>query len=164
MDGHVLVLNNDYRALSICSVERAIILVLLRKAELVESFPDRFVRAPSKRFPWPSVVRLKRYVQVPYKKVMLSRQNVFRRDKYRCQYCGDKRDLTLDHVLPKSRGGRDTWKNLVTACNPCNNYKGDRTPKEADMALKRDPFRPSHVMFLRDYMPHDTWKPYLYMS
>lgn len=164
MDGHVLVLNNDYRALSICSVERAVILVLLQKAELVERYPDRFVRSPSERFPWPSVVRLKRYIQIPYKKVMLSRQNIFRRDRYQCQYCGQHSDLTLDHVFPKSRGGRDTWKNLVTACNPCNNRKGDRTPDEADMTLRREPFRPSHVMFLRDYMPHDRWKPYLYMT
>lgn len=164
MDGHVLVLNQDYRALSICSVERAVILMFLNKAQLVERRDGQFVRSPSKRLPWPSVVRLKRYVNVPYKKVMLSRQNVFRRDRFTCQYCGQGSDLTLDHVVPKSRGGGDTWKNLVTACNPCNNRKGDRTPNEADMSLKREPFRPSHVMFLRDYMPHDAWKPYLYMS
>lgn len=166
MNGHVLLLNQDYSALTVCSVERAVILVLLRKAEMVEALPDRFVRSPSTRVPWPSIIRLKAFVRVPYKRVMLSRKNVLRRDKHRCQYCGNKRDLTVDHVLPKSRGGRDTWENLVAACNRCNNRKGDRTPDEAGMPLARRPFRPSYVMFIRDYVGtmQDAWKPYLFLQ
>lgn len=166
MNGHVLLLNQDYSALTVCSVERAVILVLLRKAEMVEALPDRFVRSPSTRVPWPSIIRLKAFVRVPYKRVMLSRKNVLRRDKHRCQYCGNKRDLTVDHVLPKSRGGRDTWENLVAACNRCNNRKGDRTPDEAAMPLARRPFRPSYVMFIRDYVGtmQDAWKPYLFLQ
>jgi 5-methylcytosine-specific restriction endonuclease McrA len=166
MNGHVLVLNQDYRALTVCSVERATILVLLRKADLVEALPDRFVRSPSLQVPWPSIVRLKAYITVPYKRIMISRKNILRRDRYRCQYCASRDQLTIDHVLPKSRGGRDSWENLVAACTPCNNRKGNRTPDEAGMDLSRKPFRPSHVMFIRDCIGalDDTWKPYLFLK
>ena len=166
MNGHVLLLNADYSALSICSVERAIILVLLQKADLVEAQQDRFVRSTTLRLPWPSIVRLKVYVRVPYKRIMISRKNVLRRDRFRCQYCGSRDRLTIDHVLPKSRGGRDTWENLVTACTRCNTRKGNRTPEEAAMPLLKKPFRPSHVMFIRDYIGHvdETWKPYLFLA
>ncbi|NND71455.1 MAG: HNH endonuclease [Rhodothermales bacterium] len=166
MNGHVLVLNRDYSALTICSVQRALILVHLEKAELVESRPDRVVHSPSMEFPFPSIVRLNLYVRVPYRRIMLSRKNVLRRDRYKCQYCGRRDKLTIDHVQPKSRGGRDTWENLVAACVPCNNRKGNRTPDEAKMSLSRKPFRPSHVMFIRDYVGSmsDTWKPYLFLS
>lgn len=166
MTGHVLVLNQDYRALTITSVQRAIVLVLLQKAELVESESDRYVRSPSTHVPWPSIVRLKAFVRVPYKRIMLTRKNVMRRDRGRCQYCGSRDKLTIDHVLPKSRGGRDTWENLVAACVPCNNRKGDRTPEEAGYELARKPFRPSYVMYIRDFVGtmDDTWKPYLFLS
>lgn len=166
MTGHVLVLNQDYRALTICSVERAIVLVILRKAELIEALPDRFVRSPSTQLPWPSIVRLRGYVTVPYKRIMISRKNILRRDRFRCQYCSSREHLTIDHVVPKSRGGRDSWENLVAACTPCNNKKGNRTPDEANMVLKRPPFRPSHVMFIRDYIGtlNDAWKPYLFLK
>lgn len=166
MTGHVLVLNQDYRALTICSVERATVLVLLQKADLIEVLPEQFVRSPSLRLPWPSVVRLKGYAAVPFKRILLSRKNVLRRDRYHCQYCGSREDLTIDHILPKSRGGPDTWENLVTACVPCNNRKGNRTPDEAGMRLHRQPFRPSYVAFLRDFvgLVDDAWKPYLYMA
>lgn len=165
MSGHVLVLNQDYSALTLCSVERAMVLILLHKADLVESIPDHFVRSPTVQFPWPSIVRLKGYVAVPYKRVMISRKNVMRRDRFRCQYCGSRERLTVDHVMPKSRGGKDTWENLVTACTPCNNRKGNRTPEEAEMPLGRKPFRPTSVMFIRDYVGSvdDTWKPYLFL-
>jgi len=166
MSGHVLVLNQDYSALTVCSVERAIILMHLQKVHLVEAVSGEYVHSPSTRIPWPSIVRLKSYAQVPYKKVMLSRKNVLRRDRNTCQYCGATSNLTIDHILPKSRGGRDTWTNLVAACVSCNNQKGDRTPQEAGMELARDPFRPSYVMFIRDFVGQldDTWKPYLFLG
>ena len=166
MTGHVLVLNQDYQALTITSVQRATVMVLLQKAELIEAEASRFVRSTTCRVPWPSIVRLKAYVRVPYKRILLTRKNVIRRDRHRCQYCGDKERLTMDHVLPKSRGGKDSWDNLVTACVPCNNRKGSRTPEEAGMELARKPFRPSYVMYIRDYVGSldDTWKPYLFLS
>lgn len=166
LSGHVLVLNQDYQALTITSVQRAIILVLLQKAELVEAESARFVRSPSQRVPWPSIVRLKAYVRVPYKRVLLTRKNVIRRDGHRCQYCGASDRITIDHVMPRSRGGKDTWTNLVAACVPCNNRKGNHTPKEAGMELARQPFRPSYVMYIRDFVGslEQTWKPYLFLS
>lgn len=164
LNGHVLVLNQDYRALSVCSVERAMVMVLLHKAEMVEIHDGRAVRSAHQSFPWPSIVRLKDYVRVPYRRIMLTRRNILRRDNNRCQYCGSRDRLTLDHVQPKSRGGPDTWENLVAACVPCNNRKGNHTPEEAGMNLVRRPFRPSHVMYLRDFLGglEDKWKPYLY--
>lgn len=164
--GHVLVLNQDYRALCVCSVERAVVMLFLRKVELVHAHDDRMLRSARAEHPWPSIVRLKAYVHVPYKRIMLSRKNIFRRDHHRCQYCRSTDRLTIDHVLPKSRGGKDTWENLVAACVPCNNRKGNRTPEEAEMPLARKPFRPSHVMFIRDYIGRldDQWKPYLFLT
>lgn len=166
LSGHVLVLNQDYQALSVCSVERALVLVVLRKAEMVESHAGRVLRSVRSRYPWPSVVRLKTYVRVPYRKVLLTRRNVLRRDGHRCQYCGAAERLTIDHVLPKSRGGPDVWENLVAACVPCNNRKGNKTPDEAQMTLARSPFRPSHVMYMRDFLgsDQDEWKPYLFAA
>lgn len=166
LSGHVLVLNADYQALSVCSVERAVVLVMLRKAELVEARPDRALRSAVARYPWPSVVRLRGYVRVPYRSVLLTRRNLLRRDHHACQYCGATERLTLDHVVPKSRGGPDTWDNLVAACVPCNNRKGSRTPEEAGMTLARRPFRPSHVMYMRDFLgaTEDAWKPYLFAA
>ena len=166
LPGHVLVLNQDYRALSVCSVERATVLVMLRKAELVEPRTDRMLRTARSRFPWPSVVRLKQYVRVPYRRVLLTRRNLLRRDDHACQYCGATDRLTLDHVYPKSRGGADAWENLVAACVPCNNRKGNRTPEEAGMPLARAPYRPSHVMYMRDFIgqAEASWKPYLFAA
>lgn len=165
MTGQVLVLNLDYSVLTLCSVERAVVLIHLQKADLVEARRGLALHSPSQRFPWPSIVRLKWYVSVPYKRIMISRKNILRRDRFHCQYCGSRDRLTVDHVLPRSRGGRDKWENLVAACTRCNNRKGNRTPEEAGMRLARKPFRPNHVMFIRDYIgtPDDTWKPYLFM-
>jgi 5-methylcytosine-specific restriction endonuclease McrA len=166
MNGHVLVLNQDYSALTVCSVERAIVLMHLQKVHLVEAVDGRFIRSPSMRLPWPSIIRLKAYVRVPYKRVMLSRRNILQRDHHTCQYCGATSHLTIDHILPKSRGGRDTWENLVAACVGCNNRKGDHTPEEVGMRLAREPFRPSYVMFIRDFVGSvdETWKPYLFLG
>ena len=166
LGGHVLVLNQDYQALSVCSVERAVGLVFLHKAEMVAARSDRALRSAWASYPWPSVVRLKRYVRVPYRKVLLTRRNVLRRDGHRCVYCGAAERLTLDHVLPKSRGGPDAWENLVAACTPCNNRKGNRTPEEAGLQMRKRPFRPSHVMYMRDLIGtgEEAWKPYLYAA
>ncbi|GAB4395753.1 MAG: HNH endonuclease [Microscillaceae bacterium] len=159
----VLILNQDYRALTVCSVQKAFILVYLKKAEMVAQASEGQLRTVSDLYPMPSIIRLYRYVNLPYKGVMLSRQNIFKRDSNRCQYCGSVKDLTLDHVIPRSRGGRSTWDNLVTACRTCNSRKGDLTPEEANMPLYRKPFKPSFIMFLRDFSGkiHEDWEPYL---
>lgn len=165
MTGHVLVLNQDYSPIGTCNVQRAITLVFLRKADLISDHPDRKLRSSDEAYEWPSVIRLKRYVHLPYRSVILSRKNVLRRDGFRCQYCGSSHAITIDHVLPKSRGGPDTWENLVAACIPCNNKKGSRTPEEAGLKLRNKPYRPSHISFIRDSLGplEEAWKPYLFM-
>ena len=122
MGEKVLVLNADFRAMSICSAQKAFILVFLDKAEVVKKAENVFFRTINKVFPIPSVIRLRDYVNVPFRGVLLNRNNIFRRDLNMCVYCGANKDLTLDHVLPKSRGGKTSWQNLVTACKKCNGY------------------------------------------
>ncbi len=166
MNANVLVLNQDYQPLSICSVQRSMKLIFLEKAELLHDDPEKEVRTPRESFQFPSVIRLRNYIRVPYTKIVLSRRNVMRRDDFTCQYCGKKSSLTIDHIIPKSRGGKDTWENLTTACDKCNVHKGNRTPKEARMPLKKKPYRPIPITFFRDSNGgvQEPWKPYLYMT
>lgn len=162
---NVLVLNQDYQPLSVCSVQRSLVLLFLGKAELLHDVPEQVVSTVSTTFDYPSVIRLKRYIRLPYKEVMPTRRNILKRDRMKCQYCETTQDLTIDHILPRSRGGEDTWTNLVAACTKCNQKKGNRTPDEANMPLKRKPFKPHHLTFLRDGLGRvqKEWKPYLYM-
>lgn len=136
--GKVLVLNASYEPLNITSWRRAVILVLKEKAEQVEH-NGKVLKSD---FPLPTVIRLRQYVQVPYKEIPLTRRNVLHRDSHTCQYCGCKEDLTIDHVIPRSKGGEDAWENVITACVRCNIKKGNRTPKEAAMPLTSLPRRP----------------------
>lgn len=166
MKSKVLVLNQDYQAISVCSAERAFVLLYLKKAELIYDMPGKALRSVSRSFKFPSIIRLYDYVRMPYRHVSLSRANIFRRDNYRCGYCGTTQNLTIDHVMPRSRGGRDTWDNLITACQRCNTEKGNRTPEEAEMPLRYKPFRPSYIMYLSNFTGKidDNWRPYLYMG
>ncbi len=165
---NVLVLNQDYSPMSICNVEKAFILIFLKKAELIAEAEDASLRTVDRSFPMPSVVRLNRYISLPYRGVVLSRHNIFKRDGFECQYCGTSRDLTIDHIIPRSKGGGDGWKNLVTACRHCNAKKGDRSPEEAGMKLKKIPAKPSYIMFLKELGNGNgaikDWEPYLRVS
>lgn len=162
----VLVLNQNYEAIGVCSAERAFLLVYLQKAEMLTEVPTRKIHTIRENYSFPSIIRLYRYIAIPYKRVNLSRQNVFKRDRLRCVYCNSKDNLTLDHVVPKSMGGGDAWDNLVTACQRCNSRKGNMTPEQAGMNLRYQPFRPSFVMFLSNFAGNirEDWKPYLYMN
>ncbi|HLR24388.1 MAG TPA: HNH endonuclease [Fodinibius sp.] len=165
MDASVLVLNKDYQPLSICSVHRSVRLLFLDKAEMLHDYPGRMLRTVTEEYSYPSVIRLYRYIHIPYNNIVLSRHNIFKRDANTCQYCGVSRNLTIDHVLPRSRGGGDSWENLVTACDSCNVQKGNRTPKEAGMSLDHKPYRPVHITFFQSLLGgvQEDWKPYLYM-
>jgi 5-methylcytosine-specific restriction endonuclease McrA len=151
MNSRVLVLNQDYSPLMVCSVERAFILVYMKKSEMVKPANGYRLHSVTQSFPMPSVIRLNRYVNAPYKGVNLTRQNIFKRDNFECQYCGTKRELTIDHVVPRARGGVDTWVNLVTACKKCNARKGEDTPEEAGMPLRKKPGKPSYAIFLKEH-------------
>ncbi|MBI2756678.1 MAG: HNH endonuclease [Chloroflexi bacterium] len=138
----VLVLNQNYEPLNVCNTRRALVLVDGGKAEVLEH-GDQPIRTPVRLFPRPSVIRLVYMIKRPRPRVRLTRREVFIRDRFTCQYCGVRsRDLTLDHVLPRHRGGRHTWDNLVSACRTCNHRKGGHTPEEARMLLRYDPFEP----------------------
>jgi 5-methylcytosine-specific restriction endonuclease McrA len=166
LSGKVLILNGNYEPLAICNVQKAIILLYLNKADMVSAVGGKAVHSASASIPFPSVIRLSNYVRVPFKKVILSRKNILRRDGHKCQYCGASSiSLTVDHIMPKSRGGEDSWENLVSACLRCNNRKGSHTPDEAEMPLMKRPIRPNHVTFLRQYVGKvgKDWEPFLFM-
>lgn len=149
--------------MSVCSASKAFLLVFLNKADLVAQSEHNTLRTITDVFPMPTVIRLRRYVHIPYRGVMMTRQNIFKRDGHRCVYCGTHDDLTLDHVMPKSRGGRTSWENLITACRRCNAKKGDYTPEELGITLVKKPYKPSFVIFLRDFSGNadESWLPYL---
>jgi len=139
----------------------------LGKAELVLDDKRKMLRTVNRAFPWPSIIRLSFFVSVPYKKVVLTRKNILRRDNYKCAYCGrSDLPLTIDHIVPKAKGGTDSWENLICACTLCNNKKGDRTPVQARMEMLYRPFKPSHIMFIKNVVGKldENWKPYLYLA
>lgn len=162
----VLVLNQNYEPLTVTRAQRAVVLVVLGKAEIVERYPVE-IRSPSRSVPLPSVVRLGVYIRAPRQEVSLTRRNVLKRDRYTCQYCGTRRGpMTTDHVVPRSLGGGDAWTNLVCACVRCNNAKGSRTPEQAGMRLARPPRRPHRYTQILFYtaIPDRRWRPYLFLD
>ena len=161
----VLVLNQSYEPLNICRVRRAVMLLYQNKAEMLEN-GSGFIHSASQKFPVPSVIRLACMIKRPRLERRLTRLEVFNRDQYTCQYCGKQmRQLTLDHVIPRYRGGQHVWENVVSACISCNRRKAGRTPREAGMRLLRRPSPPRGNRFL--YIPnqylqtHITWQRYL---
>ncbi len=162
--GHVLVLNASYEPLNVCSVRRAHVLVFKGKAEVIVD-AGKSLRSAAAEFVWPHVIRLLHYVRVP-KSVQrkISRRALFARDRWCCQYCGtESGKLTLDHVVPRSRGGESVWENVVTSCAPCNLRKGDRTLDEVGMRLRTPPRPPAPALFVTLAAPRipDGWQPYL---
>ena len=136
--GQTLVLNASYEPLNITSWRRAVILMIKGKAESLEEDQSYSIHSGHNL---PTVIRLRYYVKVPFREVALTRKNILLRDNNSCQYCNHRgSDLSIDHVLPRSRGGTDSWENVTTACLRCNVQKGNRTPEEANMPLKRKPY------------------------
>lgn len=146
----ILVLNSDYSPINICNARRAIVLLLKRKAHMITE----------------KVIRLVEYIRLPYQKLMENkptRNLIMKRDNYTCSYCGAKENLTLDHILPSSRGGRDSWENLTTSCGPCNVKKSNRTPEEANMPLLKVPKRPYNKLHLTINTSNvSDWKTFTY--
>jgi 5-methylcytosine-specific restriction endonuclease McrA len=163
-----LVLNASYEPLQIVNWQKAILLWFSGKVEVLDKH-DAFVRSVREKLAIPSVIRLRTYVAIRGRnKIRFSRDNVLLRDDYSCQYCGrvqPPRELTLDHLLPISRGGKKSWKNIVTACRRCNQKKGNRTPEEAHMRLLKKPQLPSWLPSRRfeidlELVP-ESWRIYL---
>ena len=161
----VLVLNQSYEPLAVCRARRAVVLVFEGKAEMLEDGLG-YIHSISRTYPLPSVIRLARMVKRPRRQRKMSRFEIFNRDKYTCQYCGQKtRQLTLDHVIPRYRGGQHTWGNVVSACVACNRHKAGRTPEEAHMKLIKTPSPPSdnhyYVIPYHHLDKRDEWRKYL---
>ena len=161
----VLVLNQSYEPLTVCRARRAVVLLYRGKAEMLENGVG-FIHSASETFPLPSVIRLAYLIRRPHRERKLTRFEVFNRDRYTCQYCGkETRQLTLDHIIPRYRGGQHTWENVVSACVSCNRRKAGRTPKEAGMRLIRPPSPPHGGPFFTvpyQYLQNqDEWRKYL---
>jgi len=162
-----LVVDSSYVARSIISTERAFVISYKGNADIISEYPETFgVVNPNLEIFKPSIIRVFTYVKLNFQKVPLTRENVFKRDDYECVYCGDshRRDLTIDHVVPQSKGGPNTWDNLVTACKRCNNEKADLTLKEYGKEIPK-PQRPHYLMLLKKvhHLPEE-WKPYLLLD
>lgn len=164
----VLVLNASYEPINICAARRALVLIL-KGVAAPEEFSSMLLHSARHTLKLPSVIRLLEYRRIPHQTRALSRKNILMRDRYTCQYCLEtlpSGELTLDHVIPRSRHGETTWENLVACCHPCNNHKGNRTPEEAGMKLVRQP-RPFSLHTSRHLMRllgrgDEKWRKYLF--
>ncbi len=165
--GQVLVLNATYEPLSVVSVKRAVVLLLKEKAELIEAAEAK-LRSENCTFPSPLGFRLVDIVKIPHQLALpVTRKTVLSRDHYTCQYCGQaqpSQNITIDHVLPRSRGGKNTWENVVAACSKCNSRKGSRTPTEANMPLLNEPKRPRYLAIagLTGFEASHAWHKYMW--
>jgi 5-methylcytosine-specific restriction endonuclease McrA len=166
MSSVVLFLDCDWSPLRVEPWQRAISDIFVGKVEVVEYSRDRTIRGVTTTYPMPAVVRLIRKFRRDRMAIKFSRLNIYSRDRFRCQYCGTQtptEDLTFDHVMPRSRGGRTCWENIVAACLPCNKKKANRTPEEADMKLlsrPRKPFSLPVITVRMDGSVPPEWKPY----
>ena len=166
----VLVLNASFEPINICAARRALVLILKGVAYAEELAPSH-VHSARQSLRVPSVIRLLEYRRIPHQTRALSRKNILMRDRHTCQYCLrslPSGEMTLDHVVPRSRHGETTWENLVACCHSCNNKKGSRTPEEAGMKLQRQP-RPFSLHTSRHLMRllgrgEDQWRKYLFFS
>jgi 5-methylcytosine-specific restriction endonuclease McrA len=162
----VLVLNSNYAPMTITTSKRAICLFFLDKVDVIESYDDS-IYSPTRALQLPSIVKVKDYVNYNSMNVVLSRKNILLRDKQQCQYCAIKSSkLTIDHIIPKERGGYDSWDNLITACQDCNRKKGNRTPEEARMPLLKYPKKPNRIHYFQQFIKESqrNWKPYLFLE
>ena len=164
IDYTVLLLNQNYEPLNVCPVRRAVVLVSKGKAEVLENGMG-YIHTISSDVSAPSVIRLIYQVRRPIPLRRLSRREAFQRDRYRCQYCGlESHDLTLDHVVPRYRGGKHEWTNVVSACSACNHRKGNRTPTEAGMHLRSTPAPPPsnpYYPFLAYLDKRQEWRKFI---
>jgi len=162
----VLVLNTNYAPLEVCSARRAICLYYLEKVDILINYDDE-VHSPSITIKIPSVIKLKEFIRHNSIDLVLSRSNIFHRDKHICQYCGKKTGPhTIDHIIPRERGGRDTWENMVTACASCNIVKGNRLLEEIGMKLIKKPIHPNRIHYFQQFVGvrQTEWRPFLFME
>ncbi len=160
----MLVLNATYEPINVCTVRRAVVLLLKAKAEMIER-SDWQLHSERATMSRPMVIRLVSYVRIPRDthRRKITRRAVFARDDWTCQYCGSRSNLTVDHVVPRSKGGSSSWENIVASCAPCNRRKGSHSPRQAGMNLNRQPAAPSPHVFIHVASPTipAAWRAYL---
>lgn len=164
LGGRVLVLNASYEPINVCTVRRAIVLILKSKAEVLDEH-DIELHSEKSSITRPSVIRLRAYVRIPYQSLQrrITRRAVFARDGWECQYCGRRGSLTMDHVVPRSKGGDTSWENVVACCATCNRRKGDRSVSQSGMKLRTRPLPPHSTIFIHVAQPTipAQWLPYV---
>ena len=168
----VLVLNSTYEPIQVLSLKKAIKLIMKQRAHIEKQRGDMVLKSAHDTMPLPSVIRLQNYIRYQRKPVMHSKRNILVRDKFTCQYCSfntakekEKIKLTIDHVIPTSRGGKNDWDNTVACCVKCNTAKGNKTLKEFEeesgLTLLKQPRRPSPLMFMKRFSQYEEWQEYL---
>jgi len=165
LNNKVLLLNNSYEPISIITAKKAVIMYFLDKVDVVKK-SKIVINSIYLKFNIPEVIKLKNYIYIKHSKIPLTRKNILKRDNNTCQYCGkNKSEITIDHILPKDKGGNDSWNNLVVACKRCNMIKGNYLLKDIDMQLIRKPFEPTKIIYLQNVGKNNkSWHPYLYLT
>ena len=153
----VLVLNADFTPINVTSVYKGFTLVSKGKAEVLKA-SDKPLLSGMGEFVRPLIIRLLNFVKYRVHKLKINRHRLYKRDGHECTYCGSKRNLTIDHILPKSKGGQNTWMNLVTSCSSCNRLKGDKTPEEAGMKMNILPYEPNIFSEIINSSVEDIWE------
>lgn len=163
----VLVLNQSYQPLMVVGAKRAVCLVLSNRSECVDNYTE-VIKSQSFSMNIPSIIRINRYVKFTRNEIVLNRLNILKRDNFTCQYCRKKSQImTIDHIMPKNRGGLDVWENLVAACAKCNTKKGNLILDSIDMKLIKKPKKPNYLFYFKQYINEDveeSWKQYLFMK
>jgi len=154
----VLLLNSSYLPLNVISVQKAMLLIFNGKATIIKEVENKLIHSKQSIFPYPDVIRLNFFVRVPYKPLIPTKKAVLIRDGF-CQYCGSDKHLTIDHIVPVSKGGLNTWENMVAACHSCNSRKGNRTPEEVGMRLLKEPKKPLFVVKSKT-----SWNEFIFKS
>ena len=165
LNNKVLLLNNSYEPISVITAKKAVIMYFLDKVDVVKK-SKIVINSIYLKFNIPEVIKLKNYIYIKHSKIPLTRKNILKRDNNTCQYCGkNKSEITIDHILPKDKGGNDSWNNLVVACKRCNMIKGNYLLKDIDMQLIRKPFEPTKIIYLQNVGKNNkSWHPYLYLT
>ena len=166
LNRRVLVLNQSYEPIMVIGAKRAIILILSEKVDALANYRE-LIHSAYLTLPLPSVIKLKQYARLRRKDIVLSRKNILKRDNHTCQYCGVRSvPMTIDHIIPRQRGGEDSWYNLVAACVVCNTRKGNRTPRKSQMKLVKRARKPTMILHLQKFVKQfqGTWRPYLFMQ
>lgn len=166
MNHKSLILNVTYMPLSIINADRAFVLWYKDRVDILNHYKNEYFKTVNDRYKIPSVVKIREYVNYRYDNVPFTKSNILRRDRYECVYCGSKRNLTIDHVIPTSKGGKDNWLNVVTACQSCNSEKSDLTENDLPPKFRKDLklYRPHAFLMMKNMIGDipEEWKPYLF--